>query len=75
MTFLAVVGWLVITGGMVFASFTWTAVASLTLGYYTIGGARNPLHRKVVVILLGIVLLCGWWFLVIEHAPFTITFK
>jgi type IV secretory pathway protease TraF len=75
MTFMAVVGWMVITGVMVFASLTWTAVACLTLGYYTIGGARNPLHRKVVVVLLGLLLLSGWWFLVIKHAPFTVTLK
>ncbi|KVP75280.1 hypothetical protein WJ97_12780 [Burkholderia ubonensis] len=75
MAFMAVVGWMALTGFMVFASITWTAVACLTLGYYGIGGVRNPMHRKAGVILAGLVLLCGWWFLVVKQAPFTLTFK
>jgi hypothetical protein len=71
----AVIGWLFVVAIFLSLSMTWGALAVFNLGEYTIGGAHNSRTKKLVIIALGVVLLLGWWFVVVKHAPFTISFR
>lgn len=72
---MAIFGWFVLTGVMFVLSMGWCALAAFSLGPYTVGGVPNSLGKKVYVLSLGVILASGWWFLVFEHAPFTLTLK
>lgn len=72
---MAVIGWLFVVAVFFSLSMTWLGLAAFNLGQYSIGGVPNSLKKKLFVIALGLLLLAGWWFVVVKHAPFTVSFS
>ena len=71
---MAIFGWICLMVISLWPTFFMVVVSWDGLGTYNIGGVPNPLSTKLLIV-VGWILLVGWWYFVVSLAPFTIMVK
>lgn len=69
---MAIFGFTVACGLMLYFSLTWMFIAFFTLSKYNIGGVENTFTSKLITWAFFFALI-GLWKFVFENAPFSIT--
>jgi hypothetical protein len=74
MTFLSIIGFIVLCLILLYASGVYFMFFLVGMGTYNIGGAVNSKRKKVLILVLG-AFLCFAWYQVFQHSPFSISLK